>query len=252
MTRGSNLSSLRTAAVLAACCLPHFAYAEDLAGAWSLQQYEMRGKNQVNVSGLLVMTAGTFGMVYTMGSEEAALSGRAHAGGYAIEQGQLTFDVEWWVENVDGVARTVPPGQEAAEIDFDASVLTLRFGSGSLQRWRRVESDPAAEIGGAWRLEDVRDAEGSHNAAGLLVIAEDRFAFVHSVDPARGKDASYFAYAGSSDGGQANLVTNWSVSLEDGRGDVTHEEKFLTASSMGQHELSLTGDDKTWLFERLP
>lgn len=157
------------------------------------------------------------------------------------------------MEDVGGIARTVPPGQEGAEVELDGSVLTLRFGSGSLQRWRRVESGPAAEIAGAWRLGNVRDASETRDAAGLLVVAQNSFAFVHSVDPGRGRDANYFAYAGSSGGGHAKLVANWSVSLVGGRGEVSHEEKILMASPRDEHELSLSAsDDKTWVFERLP
>jgi hypothetical protein len=118
--------------------LAGLASADDLAGVWTLEYYEMAGEEQGDVSGLLIMADGRFAMVYTMTTNGDALSGRAHAGRYGSSASELTFDVEQWVQHMDGQGSVVPPERVTAEIALEGDTLVLRFGSGSVQHWRRI------------------------------------------------------------------------------------------------------------------
>lgn len=111
--------------------------AADLAGAWQLVSYTLPD-TELEVSGLLLMHDGHFAMDYGMLAPGGTPSARSHSGTYRVEPGQLVFDVQYWVEIVEGVARILDPTRQTPAMTLDGVELRLEFSSGSAQRWRRV------------------------------------------------------------------------------------------------------------------
>ncbi len=216
------------------------ATASELTGAWSLQQYVMQGDERSDVSGLLVMTEGRFGLIYTMSSKDGSLAGRAHSGDYRLEDGQLVFAVKWWPEDVDGAARAAPPATETAHAGLDGDELLLTFGSGSTQRWHRIDGNglPAA----AWQVEQVATNGCPSPAGGLFLSVGDRFTLVY--ESAGGEEGGVFAYGGTAraESGALRFNTEWLVNHIDGQGEVSNAGRAfgLTLSRPGTAVLSDT------------
>jgi hypothetical protein len=233
MKRESSRTLIKVFALLCTICITGCTESQQLEGAWNLQQYVMAGDEQEDVSGLLVLAEGRFGLIYTM-HRNGDLNGRGHAGGYSSEENRLIFDVQWWPEEVDGAARAAEPIREVAEVGLDGDVLELRFGSGSLQRWHRVAPAGQQGVAGALQVQSMEQDGRQRDANGLLANNAGQFTFF--VD-AGGKDGSgdVRAYGGTitsseSDGDESKfeLISNWYVAFTDGEGDVSNSEQSMT------------------------
>lgn len=220
-----------TAAVVLLSLTASWSEAGELNGAWDMSGYETGGKNQRQISGLLIVADDHFGLIYSMLSEDGSLVGRAHFGRYEVEDDQLHFDVKWWPEKIHGQARAVPPVRETASFAIQESVLKLRFGTGSIQRWTKLDAEGFAHLSGVWRVENVRTEDVSQNAAGLLLIAEDRFALVSSTGSSP-DEQTLLARGGSLDfeGSSLLMTTDWKVSFADEEGEVSNTREIMTLS----------------------
>lgn len=110
----------------------------ELEGVWELVSYELPDSS-LEVSGLMLMKDGHFGISFDMLAPGSTPSARSHAGTYYFEAEKLVFDVRWWVEIVDGVARIVEPELHPTDFEFSEPDLRLIFTSGGVQHWRRIE-----------------------------------------------------------------------------------------------------------------
>ncbi|MDT8321585.1 MAG: hypothetical protein RQ826_13765 [Xanthomonadales bacterium] len=112
--------------------------ATELEGAWELVSYQLPDSSP-EVSGLMLIKDGHFAISYDMLAPGGTASARSHAGTYRFEAEKLVFDVKWWVEIVDGVARIVEPQLNPTDFEFAEPNLRLMFTSGSVQHWRRIQ-----------------------------------------------------------------------------------------------------------------
>lgn len=114
--------------------------AADLQGVWQLISYTLPD-NELEVSGLMLMQDGHFAMDYSMLAPGGIPSARSHSGTYRVEPGQLVFNVQYYVEMVEGVARIIDPTSQAPVMTLDGTELRLEFSSDSVQLWRRMAPD---------------------------------------------------------------------------------------------------------------
>jgi hypothetical protein len=238
---------IRACAVASMIFTTGCAESQQLEGAWNLHRYVMAGEKQEGVSGLLVLAEGRFGLIYTM-RRNGELNGRGHAGGYTSEKDRLIFDVEWWPEEVDGIARAAAPAREVADIDQQGDILEMRFGSGSLQRWRRVKGAAQKDDAEARRLENVVTGGQQQDAKGLLVEAAGQFA-LFAESKRRDGSVDVRAYGGTSrgeseaDGNGIAFISRWYVGFTEGEGEVSNAEQSIILRSQDREVASLQGSD---------
>jgi hypothetical protein len=112
---------------------------ETLEGAWELVSYDTAdGRPETN--GLHLMQDGHFSIAYEMTFSGGELSARSHAGTYAVDGNQITYNVRWWVQHVDGEDAIISATSVSPEFDYDGTNLKLQFSSSSSQHWRRIEA----------------------------------------------------------------------------------------------------------------
>jgi hypothetical protein len=115
---------------------------ENLDGVWELVSYQFSDRTP-EVSGVQLFQDGHFSIAYNMKFPEGELSARSHAGEFSVENGDIVYNVNWWVQDVEGECSIAEPGQEKPSVDYDGSNLILSFSSGSVQHWRRISPAPA-------------------------------------------------------------------------------------------------------------
>ena len=177
---------LHPLAVLAASALAFVAPdvlaadATSLRGAWRLEAYELAGGARPS-DGVLLFESDHFGMVYTMDGANGSLSGRAHAGPVQVEGNVIRFGVQWWVEDVDGVARVAAGATSNTKMELDGDRLTLHFPNGAIQKLRRLPSPRQPQTTGLWNVRGVRVPGAAEIAAsGLLLTAGGHFVLVYT------------------------------------------------------------------------
>ncbi|MDZ4728991.1 MAG: hypothetical protein SH820_03510 [Xanthomonadales bacterium] len=112
---------------------------KNLEGAWELVAYQTSSEN-LDVSGLQLMKDGHFSIAYHMRSAPGELSARSHAGSYSAAADSINYDVNWWVQDVEGQCSILTEVKESPRAEFDGKDLKLFFASGSVQHWRRLET----------------------------------------------------------------------------------------------------------------
>lgn len=167
--------------VLSACVSSASTRAGDIEGAWQLVAYEVGGV-RYEVAGHMVINAGAWGLVYSMQKPGGEKSHRAHAGAYTFNGSRIEFDVQQWVEHVDGVARVVPGVKRSASVEADEQSLSLTLGNGAVQRFSRVSSGKlsARASDKDHRLASIQVSGQSMPASGLMVAAGGRWVLVGS------------------------------------------------------------------------
>jgi hypothetical protein len=154
--------------------------ATSLHGAWRLEAYELPGGARPS-DGVLIFESDRFGMVYTMGGANGSLSGRAHAGPFQVEGDVIRFDVQWFVQDVDGVARVVAGATSDTRMELDGDRLTLHFPNGAIQKLRRLPSPRQPQTTGVWNVRGARVPGAAEIAAsGLLLAAGGHFVLVYT------------------------------------------------------------------------
>lgn len=139
-----NMKRLIALTALCLCIYPGAAPAKvkpvavtDLEGVWELVSYQLPD-SAPEVSGQMLIKDGHFAISFDMLAPGSTASARSHAGTYYFESEKLVFDIKWWVEIVDGVARIVEPQLHTTDFEFSEPDLRLIFTSGSVQHWRRI------------------------------------------------------------------------------------------------------------------
>ena len=200
--------------------------ADELRGAWNLQAYNLNGSD-VPVSGVLVLSDGMFGMIYTMDADPNSLSGRAHAGRYRIDGDQLVFDVRLWIQKVEEATGRIPGKVIGAKIELQDDLLVLHFDGGSVQELKRIDAKETSLISGVWRLEKAGNAGASPDARGLFVAEENSYVLLYVDDDA---DTGR-AYGGLSSG-DGSLQAGWALAV--------NGETGTANSGGGTKDLALT------------
>jgi hypothetical protein len=204
-----NALNRKMVAVVLSCCIGLFAGESDadvLRGAWNLQAYNLNGSD-VPVSGVLVLSDGMFGMIYTMDADPNSLSGRAHAGRYRIDGDQLVFDVRLWIQKVEEATGRIPGKVIGAKIQLQDDLLVLHFDGGSVQELKRIDAKETS-LSGGWKLEKAGNAGANRDDWGLFVADENTYVLLYvDVEADTGR-----AYGGLSRG-DGNLQARWALAV---------------------------------------
>lgn len=115
--------------------------AEALEGAWELASY-VTADGQPDANGIQLFQDGHFSIAYDMRFGDGEPSARMHAGTYRVDGDRLTFDVQWWVQHVEGEGAILSAVKVSPVFEYDGANLKLEFASGSRQHWRRLETVP--------------------------------------------------------------------------------------------------------------
>jgi hypothetical protein len=224
-----NALNRKMLAVVLSCCIGLFAGesdADELRGAWNLQAYNLNGSD-VTVSGVLVLSDGMFGMIYTMDAGPSSVSGRAHAGRYRIDGDQLVFDVRLWIQKVEEATGRIPGKVIGAKIELQDDLLVLHFDGGSVQELKRIDAKETSLISGGWKLKSAGNAGANPDAKSLFVADENTYVLLYVDDEA---DTGR-AYGGvSRDDG--SLQARWALAV--------NGETGTANSGSGTKDLALT------------
>lgn len=117
---------------------------ETLEGAWELVSYET-ADGHPEANGLMLTQDGHFSIAYDLTYPGGELSARTHAGSYQVDGNQVTYNVQWWVQYVDGEGAILSATSESPEFDYNGTDLKLQFSSGSRQHWRRIDAPATFE-----------------------------------------------------------------------------------------------------------
>lgn len=117
--------------------LPSKEGADDLAGAWLMDDYESPAKTGP-ATGLLIYSGDNFALMYTMEGENGK-DGRAHAGSFQRDRQALTLSVRWSLQVVGGIG-AVAESASSREINMmmGDNSLTMEFASGAIQKFHRA------------------------------------------------------------------------------------------------------------------
>jgi hypothetical protein len=181
--------------------------ANELDGAWELTSYTLNG-DDVDVSGILVLSNGKFGMIYSMGTEP--MYARAHAGVYEALPHGLIFDARLWIQHVEGSSGIIPEKKVRIDLEWRKDSLVVHFEGGSSQELRRVEADQAELASGGWKLASAGGDASADGMRGFFVAAENCFVLMRTDDAA----GAGRAYGGTVAPGRGILDTEWKVSVD--------------------------------------
>lgn len=193
------------------------AHANELDGAWELTSYTLNGED-VDVSGILVLSNGKFGMIYSMGTEPT--NARAHAGVYEALPDGLIFDVRLWIQHVEGSSGIIPEKKVQTDLEWHKDSLTIHFEGGSRQELRPLEAEQSRMASGGWKLVSVKGDASAASMRGFFVAAEDCFVLLRAVE----ETGTGSAYGGIAAPGRGILDTRWSISVDAGGGAVKARE----------------------------
>ncbi len=214
--------------------------AQSLDGAWRLESYSSLGKEAADPAGIMIFTQGRFGMIYAMGSVER--SARAHAGAYSIQGNEVTFDIPWWVEHVEGKARVVGSEVKAGgRYERRGDSLTIHFESGSAQRFKKLPDNPGGRLSGAWILNKYEGGAKTGPSEGTMLFADGHFVLVYTMKSADGWDGrghgGYYRHNGST----LTLGVDWDLHFVGGE-TILSEKSYQreTTGEIQDTEFTLT------------